>query len=439
VGSVLDQTTAVGTELQLRRALSLLEEAQALAQVGSWRFDPETGEVEWSREFRRIAGLSPDETPSVEAFLARVVAEDLPRFLELYQTCLVAPQAGSVEGRLLRTNGEMRHVRIIGELVEGAYSRRELRGTLLDITDQVRLRNELAHSQKMETVGRLAGGIAHDFNNLLTVVMGNLEVLQFNIGEHEELTECFRALESASNLTRRLLAFGRKAQLSLKVIAPNELVTSTLLLLQRLVGDQILLSTKLADDLPLISVDAVEMERALVNLVINARDFTPLGGEVLIETSQSEEQGEVWVHFSVVDQGPGIDEADVSQVFEPFFTTRGHAGGSGLGLATVLGTAEQHGGSARVTTPESGGTVFTISLPSAPVDAARSRKLRDSMPPVGDDQWSVLVIDDEPKVADVTRLMLQAMGHRARVATSHDDALSVWYEQGTEFDLVLCD
>ncbi len=439
VGSVLDQTSAVGQQLQLRRALSLLEEAQAMAQLGSWRFDPGTGEVEWSREFRRIAGFSADEKATVESFLSRIVPEDLPRFLEMYQKSLVAPESGSAEARLLRPNGEMRYVRIMGELVDGPYARRELRGTLLDITDQVRLRNELAHAYKMETVGRLAGGIAHDFNNLLTVVLGNLEVLQFNVGEHGELTECFRALESASNLTRRLLAFGRRAQLSLKVVDPNELVASTMHLMHRLVGDQIVLRTKLGAQLPMISVDTVEMERALVNLVINARDFTPVGGEVLIETHQSEEQGKIWVNFSVVDHGPGIDAADVSQVFEPFFTTRGHAGGSGLGLATVLGTAEQHGGSARVTTPAHGGSVFTISLPGVLADAPRSASERESLPLMTEGRWSILVIDDEPKVADVTRLILSALGHEVRVATSHEDALAVWRAQGDKFDLVLCD
>lgn len=439
VGSVLDRTEAVAKESQLRRAFTLLEEAQSLAQMGTWRFDPATGEVEWSQELRRIIGVSSDVEPSIQNFLACIAPEDLPHFMARYQESLEHPGGGVIEGRVVWPSGEMRQVKVMGEFIDGPSGRKEYRGTLLDVTDQNNMRKELVRSQKMEAVGRLAGGIAHDFNNLLTIVLGNLEILESEIGRNLELSECFRALDSASNLTRRLLAFGRRAQLSLKVFEPNELVISTMHLMQRLVGDQVTLKTELADDLPSISVDALELERALVNLVINARDFSPPGGEVSIKTSQSYEDGRSWVHFSVSDQGTGIDDNEVSQVFEPFFTTRGQEGGTGLGLATVLGTAEQHGGTARVASSETGGTVFTISLPAASSeDSARSdRKPLQSA--VDGARWKLLVIDDEPRVANVACRMLQAQGHVVQVATTRDQALEIWRAGGRSFDLVLCD
>src|SRR5690606_2739139 len=191
---------------------------------------------------------------------------------------------------------------IRGALVAKPGGGQELRGTMQDVTDQVRLREELAHAQKMEAVGSLDAGIAHDFNNHLTVVKGNLELMSDRIADAPELEESLRALDSAANLTRRLLAFGRKAQLSLKLVNPNELVSSTMTLMHRLVGDEVKLETGLAPGLPLVLVDSLEIERALVNLVVNARDAMPRGGVVGIATRERWIDGTRWVELSVADR-----------------------------------------------------------------------------------------------------------------------------------------
>src|SRR5690606_35634578 len=201
-------------------------------------------------------GLPLDVPAQVGAFLERIHPEERDTFHVRYQRAMATPVGGEMDGRLLLPSGEVRHVRLRGTFSVTPSGQRGLRGTLLDITDQVRMREERAHSQKMEAVGRLAAGIAHDFNNLLTVVSGNLELLMDRIGPTPELEDSLRAAESASNLTRRLLAFGRKAQLSLAVVEPNLLVQSMLTLMQRLVGDQVRLETELAPELPLIRVDA---------------------------------------------------------------------------------------------------------------------------------------------------------------------------------------
>src|SRR5690606_555598 len=228
----------------------LLEEAQRLAQLGSWRLDVSSGEVEWSKEFRRIAGLPEDVAPTADLFFERVVPEDRERFRANYEKALWRPETADVEleGSLQRPDGDVREVRVNGMVVERPDGRVEMRGTMLDTTDQGRMRQELAHAQKMEAVGRLAGGIAHDFNNLLTVVAGNLELLSDRIGGAPELEECQGALDSAASLTQRLLAFGRKAQLSLRLVDMNELVRSTTALMKRLVGDEIRLVIELAPD-----------------------------------------------------------------------------------------------------------------------------------------------------------------------------------------------
>jgi two-component system cell cycle sensor histidine kinase/response regulator CckA len=440
VGGVLDRTESLAVEAKLRRTLGQLEEAQRFAQLGSWRFDPHTGDLEWSQEFRRIAGLAADVTPDIELFMQRVVPEDRERFRASHPRNMADVQPMEIDGRLQRPDGQVRHIRVKTFAVAAADGRRELRGTMLDVTDQVRMREELAHAQKMEAVGRLAGGIAHDFNNLLMVITANLDLLAEKIGPANELDNSLQALTSAAGLTRRLLAFGRKAQLSLKLVAPNELVRSTVELVHRLVGDEVRLEVELAAELPQVRVDALEIERALVNLVVNARDVMPQGGVVWIGTRSRRAGGADQVELFVADEGPGIDEATRPHIFEPFFTTRESAGGTGLGLATVLGTAEQHGGTVRVEPRPGGGSMFTIVLPA--VAGPADPEVRDR--PTSDVEREtrplrILVVDDEPKVADVTRRMLEARGHTVQIASQPEQALAIWSEHGVSIDLVICD
>lgn len=443
VGSVLDRTESVAAEARLRNALALLEEAQHFAKLGSWRWDPQTGEVDWSLEFRRIAGLPLDTPANAQLFLDRLLPDDRERFKAAYAHRIAGhfEQTPPLDGRLRRPDGELRHVRMDGFAATGPHGGTELRGTILDVTDQVRMREELAHTQKMEAVGRLAAGIAHDFNNLLTVITTNIELLNERIGPARELDDSHQALASAASLTRRLLAFGRKAQLSLKLIDPNELVRSTMALMHRLVGDEVRLTTELAPSVPQIRVDPLELERALVNLVVNARDAMPHGGVVRIRTATSQQDGRPVVELCVEDEGQGIAEADRTHIFEPFYTTRGDAGGTGLGLATVLGTAEQHGGTVRVTARPGGGSIFTIVLPAADTSLpAPEPKLAEPSPPKREVRTlRLLVVDDEPMIADVTRRMLEAKGHIVYTATKPDEVFAIWAEQRNKIDLVICD
>lgn len=439
VGAVLDRTESLEVEAQLRRALELLEEAQRLARLGNYWHVPETGTAEWSPEFRRILGIPPGEEATAKGFFDRVVPEDVPAFAKVYETLRVKPQRGVVEGRIRRPDGEIRHIRATTEAFRAPSGLIELRGAIQDTTEEVRLREELTQAQKMEAVGRLSAGIAHDFNNLLTVISGNLELLELRTGSVNEIVDSLRALDSAKQLTSRLLAFGRKARLSLVVMRPNELVRSTLTLLRRLVGDQIQLETDLAPGLPCVEADALELERALVNLVINARDVMGEGGIVRITSAWRKDGAYGWVEIGVQDQGPGISESDRPHIFEPFFTTRRESGGTGLGLATVLGTAEQHGGTVRFETNLDGGSTFTIVLPALEGRAPEVQALSSRRPGEEGARLRVLVIDDEPKVAEVTCRMLEMQGHEVVVTTTPEDALSAWSSAGGAFDLVISD
>ena len=441
VGGVLDRTEGLSTENKLRSALALLEEAQRFARLGSWRFVPQSGELEWSQEFRRIAGIAPDVPADPALFFERIVPEDRERFLAQHERSLSTAESCEIDGRVQRPDGEIRHVRMTGHRVPREDGTLELRGTMLDVTDQVRMREELSHAQKMEAIGRLAGGIAHDFNNLLTVITANLELLSGRIGPASELDNSLQAVSSAASLTRRLLAFGRKAQLSLKLVAPNVFVRSTSALMHRLVGDEVRLEIELAPDLPQVRLDTLEMERALVNLVVNARDAMPNGGVVHISTGVRHVNGQLHVAISVADHGSGINAADRPHIFEPFFTTREHAGGTGMGLATVLGTAEQHGGTVQVDERSGGGSIFTIVLPAAAAgnEPTVTRREPSANPAQKPRALSLMVVDDDAKVAEVTRRILEKRGHSVRVTSQPEEALGMWAEHGTTTDLVICD
>ncbi len=438
VGAVLDRTESVKTEAELRRTLELLRETQRIAQVGSYRYVPSTGLIEWSAGFRRIFGFDQSVSPSVEMFLSCIHPDDRSMFEEASRRNHEAPQAAVHDARVLRPNGEVRHVRFSSEVFDESGVP-EIRGAILDTTDQVRMREELAQSQKMEAIGRLSAGIAHDFNNLLTVVSGNIELLRYQAGPSQELEECLHALDSAKQLTSRLLAFGRKARLSLRNIDPNELVSSTLDLLRRLIGDQVGLSLSLTPGLGAVRVDPVEIERALVNLVVNARDATVDGGIVTIATGATTFNGREAAEISVRDEGPGIPERELPHIFEPFYTTRSDSGGTGLGLSTVMGTADQHGGTVRVDSRLGEGSVFSLILPIV------SGPSRESFKPASVSQiprpsnLHVLVVDDEPRVSDVTAKMLEVLGHRVEVVHTPEAALTIWANQTTAFDLVICD
>ncbi len=442
IGGVIDRTERLEEAAELRRTSNLLEEAQRLAKLGSWRFVPHTGQLEWSRELRRIAGVGAEVRPSPELLVSLLVEEDRERFgerLQYVMTPLGCLERNCIDGRLRRPDGKVRHVRLERYSVLRSDGYFELRGTMMDVTDQVQLREKLAHAQKMEAVGRLAGGIAHDFNNLLTIMTANLELLRERIGSTEELLESLHALGSASSLTRRLLAFGSRAQLSLRAHDPNALVDSTMSLMRRLVGDEVRLETSLTEALPRVLVDALEIERALVNLVVNARDVTPRGGAIRISTSQCLREGTPHVGFSVADEGPGIEEAERRRIFEPFYTTRAQSGGTGLGLATVLGMAEQHGGQVCVEASPTGGSVFTVLVPAIEASPPEVAATRDPEAAPETRPLRVLVIDDEPTVARATQRILQARGHSVQVANRPDVVLDFWAASGSGFDLVVCD
>jgi signal transduction histidine kinase len=245
---------------------------------------------------------------------------------------------------------------------------------------ELRSAMELQRSQNTEAVGRLAGGIAHEFNNLLSIILGYSSLLSQNLPEGDplraDLDEIRRAGERAGDLTRQLLAFGRQQVLEPKLVCLNDVIVGMDRTLRRSIGERIQLATAPAARLGAVLVDPSQMERVIMNLVVNARDAMPAGGTITLETANVDlDEVSAVAHdgvtpgrhvmFAVTDTGEGIDRATQERIFEPFFTTKEQGKGKGLGLSTVFGIVKQSGGQIRVHSEPGEGTAFKIYLPRA--------------------------------------------------------------------------
>ncbi len=300
---------------------------------------------------------------------------------------------------------------------------------------------QLQQSQRLEAVGRLAGGIAHDFNNLLTGILSYsdliLQELRPNDPLRSDVEQIRDAGQRAAGLTRQLLAFSRRQLLRPRVVLLNATVTELAPMLQRLLGTEVQLETALDPELGNTWVDPAQVEQALVNLILNARDAMPAGGVVRIGTANAELEGQAYVSLTVSDTGVGIDPSAQPRIFEPFFTTKQGGGGRGLGLSTVYGIVEQSGGRIGVDSAPGQGATFTIYLPRYWGPEAAIGISEQRMPEVGTE--TLLLVEDEAAVRSSVRRLLEWHGYTVLEARNGEDALRVFEAHEGEIDLVLTD
>ena len=323
-----------------------------------------------------------------------------------------------------------------------AASRTLFTGYLRDISEQRNLEEQLRQAQKMEAVGQLAGGIAHDFNNLLSLIQLTTHTIRTDGVTEEQLDTITQAVERGSALTRQLLTFAKSQPLEPKPLALHETVRQLAELAQPLLGGQVQLTLALDPGTGVVLADHAQLERVLLNLLVNARDAMPEGGEITIETGNRELdetyapyepnlKAGSYVMLAVRDTGTGMDEITRARIFEPFFSTKGEQG-TGLGLATAYGIIQQAGGFIRVHSKPGDGTSFQIYLPRA------QRAEPPSIATVSHGR-RILVIEDDAAIGVATIRILTNAGYDAQLATNLEQALSAASPDRPALAAVVCD
>jgi two-component system, cell cycle sensor histidine kinase and response regulator CckA len=320
---------------------------------------------------------------------------------------------------------------------------------------QAQLTEQLRQAQKLEDIGRLAGGVAHDFNNLLTAMMGHLtlaeEQCQADSPIRDHISACNRAVDSAATLTRQLLAFGRKQVISPRPINLTTLIHTVEGMLRRLIGESIHMHTAFDAELWNVKADPGQLEQVLVNLVVNARDAIEDHGRIEIRTANlaaadcgpelpSSLSPADYVMLSVRDTGRGMSDVVRSKLFEPFFTTKERGEGTGLGLATVYGAAQQNGGAVAVESKLGAGSTFTIFLPR---HVGVEEEHYASPPPVekvaAGGTETILLVEDEAIVLELANCTLQQLGYEVLACAGADEALHTLAAHSGPIDLLLTD
>ena len=434
--------------LERARELDVARETLAFALesagMGSWDLDLATGAARRSPQHDRIFGY-PDLLPhwDRDTFLRHVIDDDRAGAAAAFDRA-EADGAFDLECRIRRPDGELRWLAARGRVGYGGDGRAErMAGIVMDVTDRRFTEEALRQSQKMQAIGQLTGGIAHDFNNLLTGIMGALELLTTRLaqGRVDDLSRFITAAQGAAtraaSLTHRLLAFSRRQTLDPKPTDMNRLVADMEELIRRTVGPVIQVESTLAPGLWPILCDPNQLENALLNFCINARDAMPDGGRLTLETANARLDDHAarsrdmipgeYVALGVTDTGSGMPADVIARAFDPFFTTKPIGTGTGLGLSMAYGFARQSGGQVRIRSELEKGTTVRLYLPrhgeaEAP---ALANGAALAAPPTAAHGETVLIVDDERTVRMLVVEVLADLGYATIEAAESGAALAV--------------
>jgi len=392
------------------------------------------------------AGLAMLSATTLEEVKARpltdwIAPEHREGFRELHQR-VMAGESAELEFEVIGLTGVRRWLRThAAPLRDRDGNITSVLGISRDITEQRELEAQLRQSQKMEAIGQLAGGIAHDFNNILTVIQGFALSLLDDSSDDESrrvaTQQIVEASERAAGLTRQLLAFGRRQVMQPRPVDLNELVRNLAKMVQRVLGEDIDLQLQLSARPLSVHADPGLIDQVLMNLVLNARDAMPSGGLLRIDTfSRASTTGPQAV-IRVVDTGTGIGEESLPRIFDPFYTTKDPGKGSGLGLATAFGIVAQHGGRIAVSSRVGLGTTFEVILTETAPRADDAVAVERTAPKGGTE--TILLVEDEPAVRMLTRMVLQRAGYRVIEAANGADGCRAFQSSDGRVDLVLTD
>lgn len=326
-----------------------------------------------------------------------------------------------------------------------------------DITDKKliefekeRLAEQLLHTRKMEAIGKLAGGVAHDFNNMLAAISGSAELLSIKLAEDTDKLKLCRnilnSVQSAAQLTKKLLVFSRKAAPLLAPVDVIPIIEETVYMLRQSIDRIITITTEHNADNTVISGDSAQIQNALLNLVINARDAMPEGGKIIIKTGNINIDNPdiipgfkvdpgVFLKISITDNGTGIEEDILERIFDPFFTTKDIDKGTGLGLATVYGCITDHKGAISISSTPGEGSEFILYLPVTSEAITLKKESRTIEKGTG----TILLIDDEPVLRDTAEEIIQSLGYNVYTAEDGNEGIRLFREHGDELSAVICD
>ncbi len=345
---------------------------------------------------------------------------------------------GSITGDEVRmlVEGKSKWIRLHIYPLERENGKLVFEGICRDITKEKSLRDQVYFSQKMEALGQLAGGIAHEFNNILMVILGTLELSMLEINREEPLYKRLEAAkkvaERGSALTKKLLSFTRERPGLPKVVDINSIIKDLIYMLKGIMEESVKIEVHLCEEPLMVKIDPIQFEHAILNLAVNAKDAMPKGGVFSIKTKRIVINGKPRASVIVSDTGRGMDEETLSKIFEPFFTTKEH--GSGLGLSVVYGTVKQHGGTITCESEPSKGTTFKMTFPmeeekEESVGGSEKTYTRKS---------SILVVEDDADVREVTCAILESCGYEVAGASSGKEALDTM-RKGFAADIILTD
>jgi PAS domain S-box-containing protein len=452
VGVARDMTSEMAAEESLRRTEVKYRDVVENANDVIFTVDSEGYCLSMNRAGRRITGYVAEDPRGVH--LGQIVSpghaayavRQLKRVLDGEVVPTFELEILSKDGRRLTLELDVRPY--------GDGTRSGVQGIARDVTARKELENRLRQSQKMEAIGRLAGGIAHDFNNLLTVIVGYSELISTELAPdnpiREDVGEIQRAASSAESLTRQLLIFSRKDVVQTAVLDLNEIVGRIERMLRRIVGEDIEFIVRQARDLGRIKADAGQIEQVVMNLVVNARDAMPTGGILTLETTAVElddafarahpgATAGAFARLTVTDTGHGMTPDVQAQIFTPFFTTKGPSTGTGLGLATVHGIAQQSGGWIGVESAIGTGTRFSIYFPrlAASADLGTGIDAAASLPAIA--SGTILFVEDDESIRALGTRTLRQHGFTVVAARHAAEALQLADDPNRRIDLLLTD
>ncbi len=420
-----------------------------------WSIDLEGNFLSANRAMGNLLGYAPEEI--VGEPWERFVPEEDQRAIvrRAIREKLEDGQARTgYEVRLLARSGELVPVEVNSRMIERDGHPVAIQGTARDVGERRRLEEQLRQAVKMEAIGRLAGGVAHDFNNLLTAITGYGERILARLRPTDplrgEVTEILRAGERAADLTRELMAFGRRQAAAPRRLDLNELIEQRMPMLRRIVGDDVVVVDLAEARVGRVLADPALCEQVLVNLMVNARDAMPGGGRIEVATAAAE-PAEIrgrgiqsvphlaYVRLSVRDTGEGMDAATMARIFEPFFTTKELGKGTGLGLSTVYGIVKQCEGFIFADSHPGQGSVFHVYLPLAETPEETAGAAPAAEPPPVRTRERVLLVEDEDLIRGLAQQILVDRGYRVSAAANAAEALEVAGRTPEEFDLLLTD